>query len=104
MPSSPLRAETTFLRGFTKSYFSAIAFNPIAENEMREQGVSLTEVNHVLLIAAVVSSEKEEANGAVWRAQGNTLDGDCLTITIEVSVGEYDLCITGVSKLPRSQA
>jgi hypothetical protein len=75
-----LKAETTFLRAFAKTYFTEVAFSARAELTMRENRINLAEIHQVLRTGVVTYTEKEEACGAQWTVEGLTCDDDPLRV------------------------
>jgi hypothetical protein len=97
-----LRVETTFMRGFAKSYIGETSFTPRAEEDMRCAPVSLVDVHQALRSGWVVESEKEDAHGVLWTMDGNTADDDPLRLYLEVHCQHYRVCILRVSRIAGS--
>jgi hypothetical protein len=101
MAVARFKTETTFLRGFAKTYLAEISFSPIVEGQMRQDKVTLADIHQVLRSGAVTESEKEDAVGAKWVAEGLTCDDERLRIWLEVYVDHYRISVVRVLKLVR---
>lgn len=98
--ANPFKAETLFLREFSKTYQNEIAFFASIEWDMRAFEIWLPDIYHALKGGIVVSSEIEDGC-AVWLVEGETCDEDRLLITLEVVCEEYRMCVTRIRMLKR---
>ena len=98
--SNPFKAETLFLREFSKAYTNEIEFEPSIEWEMRTFEIWLPDIFHALTRGVVISSEIEEAC-SVWIVEGETCDEDRLLITLEVVCVKYRMCVTKIKMFRR---
>ena len=94
--AAALRIETGFLRGFARFYGSEIGYPPGAERALLRRGVSLVAALHVLEKCRVVVSEKDDACGAFWVAEGPTCDDERLRLSLRVYCDQYRVCILDV--------
>jgi hypothetical protein len=97
-----LKAETTFLRAFAKTYFAEVAFSAKAELTMRKDRINLAEIQQVLRTGVVTYTEKEESCGAQWTVEGLTCDDDRLRIWLDVYCNEYHVCVVDLIKIARA--
>src|ERR1700744_879514 len=101
MSALALNTETTYLREFAKHYLNEVAFDDEGERQMREREIYLVEVHQAMKTGVVISSEKEDAEGAIWIVEGETCDNVELIIMLQVQCDQYSMCIKGVIKRVR---
>jgi hypothetical protein len=98
--ANPFKAETLFLREFSKVYTNEIEFETGIEWEMRAFEIWLPDIHHALTRGVVISSELGD-ECAVWIVEGETCDEDRLLITLEVICDEYRMCVTKIKMFRR---
>jgi hypothetical protein len=97
-----LKAETTFLRAFAKTYISEVAISARAELRMRNDRINLAEVHQVLRTGVVTYTQKEDVCGAQWTVEGLTCDDDRLRVWLDVYCNEYHICVIDVVRIARA--
>jgi ATP-dependent 26S proteasome regulatory subunit len=96
-----LKIETKYIRSFSKSYLNEISITSEAQEQMRDQRITLVEVNQALKSGRVVYSEKENADGCVWVVEGVTCDDEYISLTLEVFCDRYHMSIISILKITR---
>jgi hypothetical protein len=93
-----LSAETVYLRDFARMYAREISLSPRAERDLAAcPGIGLAEVLYVLERTTVISSEKEEAEGAYWVVSGRTCEECGLVLSLQVWCDRYRIRVLRVS-------
>ena len=82
--------ETTFINSVIGAGAYGLTVTITASRGMRQAGVDLCDVNHVLLTGKVVRSDMLESRG-LWDVRGWTVEGIYLELTVAVISSEYDV-------------
>jgi len=96
MAIAKLSIETEFLREFAQTYISEIAITTRAMDDLKRLGVGLADVIFVLQNGRVTISNKEEPEGAKWYVEGNTCDGENLSVSLHVWCDHYHVRVLRV--------
>ena len=83
-PRRKLSFETEWLRGYVQTYLPSDSVFSVCPDDLRVEGISLTDLNHVFRCGEVVFSEKLDGPGAEWVVVGENCDGDKLEICLHV--------------------
>lgn len=85
-------------------YASQVVFGNRALHDLHDLNkkgctVGLADILYVFKLGTVVSSEKDDANGSLWRVEGETCHGNNLVIHINIWCDHYMVRVLRVSIL-----
>lgn len=96
--------ETIFLRAFADCYVSEISHEgstmaDLADFQRRGFTIGIQDVLFVLKNGEVFYSEKNDADGSMWRVSGETCHGDEVVVSMRVWCDRYKVRILSVDIL-----
>src|ERR1700734_1815510 len=103
-PMRVLRIETTWIREYARTYLPTEAGFSFCDDDLRESGITLIVLRHVLSHGYVAHSDKLDGPGAIWTVEGPDNEGIWYRVTIKVISMEMDVTLINAQERPEETA